>query len=193
MANIAFDIDGTITDYHGFVKSKVNEFTEKTGMSCSYFKNVYGGIVFNERGAENKFWEMYAEEYLSLPILPEARAAITALQKAHHRIYFISARTNTGWGRDYDTSFDISIRTLHWLADQGVFYDGMVCTLGACKVHWLELWNVDSMIEDWAFPTSSFPHCSMYQLDKAYNRNHNFGTRVRSLNEFCQRMLRQYP
>lgn len=190
MANIAFDIDGTITDYHGFVKSKVQDFTAKTGLRCSYDKNSYGGIFFQERGAENRFWELYADEYLAAPIVPEARAVISALQKAGHKTYFISARTNTGWGRDYDTSFDINIRTLHWLKQQDIFFDGLVCTLGASKIHWMELWSITAMLEDWAFPTPALPACSMYQLDKPYNGGNNYGTRVHSLTEFCQKILK---
>lgn len=189
MANIAFDIDGTVTEYHGFVKEKAKAFFEKTGIRCEYSPEDYGGILFPSRKSEDLFWELYSEEYLNRPMLPEAVSVIHELRSHRHKIYFISKRATEGWGRDNDPSFDISMRTLHWLSAQDIPFDGVVCTMCRDKNLWMRQWKIDYMVEDWAFPVDEDLMCEMYQIDKPYNQDNMYGIRVPSLTAFCQKII----
>ena len=190
MANIAFDIDGTLTDYHDFVKEKTNDFFKQTGIRCEYSPEEYGGISYPSPIYENLFWKLYHEEYLCRPMIPEAASVIRKLRAQRHKIYFISKRATKGWGRDDDPAFDISMRTLHWLSSQDIPFDGVVCTMCRDKNLWIRKWQIDYMVDDWTFPVDEDLHCELFQLDKPYNQDNQYGTRVPSLTAFCQEVIR---
>lgn len=178
MANIGFDIDGTLTDYHGFVKGKIQDFYHKTGIHLVYDASVYGGVSFPSNIIKGMFWNLYADEYFREPVLPKAKTVIQSLKRKGHKIYYISKRKSGDWNKDKDEHFNICTTTLQWVMRNDLPYDGVVCTLGRSKLPWIKTWNIQYMLDDYAFSAETVPECRIYQLDKPYNKTRFIGTRI---------------
>ncbi len=184
MANIGFDIDGTLTDYHGFVKSKIQDFFKKTNILLHYDAANYGGVIFPSAAIKKLFWSLYADEYFSLPVLQDAKETILQLKRKGHKIYYISKRKSSDWNKDKEKNFNICTTTLQWVMRNDLPFDGVVCTFGHSKLPWIKTWNIQFMLEDYAFSANTIPECRIYQLDREYNKNNNFGTRIKDVKEF---------
>ena len=183
---VAFDIDGTITDYFEFMRGKIDDFHQKTGITLKADDNCVDSLRFPDMDAYDKFWELYADEYLSVKIRDDIVKAINGLVDEGYEVYFVSHRGDKGWGttKDNDKNWSIENRTKDWLKENEVKFTGVMCIEGRDKVQVLKKIKASYMVEDWGFYIDPKIGCKLYQIDGRYNINNNNGTRIENISQF---------
>lgn len=109
--NIGFDIDGTLTDFYGFVKNRGPAYLEKHGVAHTINPHGYdldeyfslsealqnGGMDSRPAREESerhlsRFWDRVYLAYLYAPFHAGMPQAIRRLKQEGHRIFIISSR-----------------------------------------------------------------------------------------------------
>lgn len=177
--NIAFDIDGVLTDFEWFL----NVYGRK------YFKrHIAGGVNIcntssssvSERFGVSKKWEKkfyarylfwYARKY---PIRENAAEAIHMLRQQGHTVYFITARALA----DEHTILGSIMRSIlkKWLRKNRVEYDKIlfvpVNNSAECKYQLAKKHKIDIFIEDEPRNIEKLKKiCRVICMEASYNKN----------------------
>lgn len=179
--NIAFDLDGTLTDYVEFMVSKQHEFYEKTGIKYQIDFTYTEIGRFKSEEDFYKFWDIYTYEYIYSKLKPEYVEFLKKLIKDGNKVYIITARESF-WMTNND-GFDMAKETRKSLDEQGLQSVELVCTFGKSKIPYLKNLNIDYIIEDKGFDTSDVPGCKLLLIDKLYNRSHVCQFRVEDIRD----------
>jgi len=134
---IGVDIDGVIADIFPILRRELNEYFQKdiTEIDQHNIAKMYD-VTWPE---VSDFFEARADRLFGAPELVNgAREAIQTLEKAGHKIFFITARRQ---GREQEI-------TLKWLKQHGFPLDDVHCVGQHSKVDTVRLCGLDIFIED---------------------------------------------
>ena len=152
--NIAFDIDGVLTDFEWFLDTYGKKyFRKKTKREV---QTVKPSSSVSERFGFSKEWDKkfytrylfwYARKY---PIRENAAETIRTLRLQGHKVYFITARALADGEGVLGHTMRVCLEK--WLKDNRVEYDGIYYVpLEECayyKAKWCKKLKIDVFIED---------------------------------------------
>ncbi len=152
--NIAFDIDGVLTDFEWFLDTYGKKYFRKK--MKREIQTVKPSSSVSERFGFSKEWDKkfytrylfwYARKY---PIRENAAETIRTLRLQGHKVYFITARALADGEGVLGHAMRVCLEK--WLKDNRVEYDGIYyVSLEDCAHHkakWCKKLEIDVFIED---------------------------------------------
>ncbi len=138
--NIALDIDDTLTETFEHFLPFVAEYFD-ADINDLREKNIsYSNLPPEWKPYEIPFYNAYCDKYAaSTPFKPAAADAVATLRKQGHRIIIITGRTTDFYTDPYQT-------TVEELANGGIVYDKLICTLDKANACITE--NISLLIDD---------------------------------------------
>lgn len=186
MANIAFDVDGVLTNLEKFqIENGKKYFKDiKTIDDTKYDVKEIFNCTKEQR---EKFWLKYIWSYcLTEEMTPYASELSKKLKKDGNKIYIITGRVHTTEEGTRGKLFRKML--LYWLKKNNFVYDEIVYVdeknssnekLDACKNN-----NIDLIIEDKAENIEAIKGTSdIVCINAGYNRNYDFGNNIPRLND----------
>ena len=173
--NIGIDIDGVLTDLERATIDYGTKLCVDENWPITLNLNEYWDTkAFNwtEEQSE-KFWNKYLVKYIiESPARAFAQEILEKLQKEGHKIYFITARNESGLPHEYYGK--MQQLTKEWLEKQNIKYEKIIFSEDSKKMeHCLEN-KIDVMIED---SPSNIENIStkmkVIKFDCQYNKNVN--------------------
>lgn len=172
--NIAFDIDGVLTDFETFL----NVFGTKY-LKCKKDNLIPSSIVGERFGCtekqERKFYKKYLFWYSKhFPVRENAAGIIRELKQKGHKVYIISARALSD-RKDILGSIMRHI-VVKWLKKNGIVFDDIyfvsLKNSAIEKRDICQMKKIDIMVEDDPINIESIAEaCRVICLDADYNRN----------------------
>lgn len=149
--NIAFDLDGVITDLYEFYMTYAKPFFKK-----NYNKDIVNPKAFHIEEVfdcspkeARSFWKRYILIYFTkYPARKNAKEIIKKLHDEGNNIYIITSRIYTNNQNGIGKLARMLVK--NWLKDNGIMYDNIeFCSLDEYgKVGSIKKYNIDVIVED---------------------------------------------
>ena len=183
--NIAIDIDDTLTNSFDYFQPFVAEFFG-ADLSELKEKNIsYGNLPNEWKPRELEFCRAYYDKAVAqTPFKPDAAEGVRKLRERGHKIFIITARTNSFYTDAYKT-------TVEELKNGNIVYDKLVCSMdkaAACVENRIDvlfddmLYNVDAAI-DAGVNAVLFTSKANVNADKKYKRVNDWSEVLRFIDE----------
>ena len=177
--NIAFDIDGVLTDFEYFLDTYGQRYFSKKYNTDAKVQNPSSSRIYKRFGycddEEVAFYKRYLLWYsLKMPIRENAAVTIEQLRKEGNKVYLITARALA----DRKDVLGAIMRWLLriWLKKNGVKVDGIyyvsVNNSAVEKKYWVEKLNIDYMVEDEPGNGMAISEvCNVIYIASSYNKD----------------------
>ena len=185
MFDIAFDIDGVLTDFQKFQLEKGREFFKSEPVDLTgYTISEIFGCTDSE---EELFWKKYLLPYsIKYKARPYASMLTNWLHEKGARVHIITSRVFT----DENSKKGKLMRYIveEWLKHNNIYYDNIEFCNDS-KIDAVKRWNIDLMVED---SKKNIKELSKYTniicVDAFYNRGVSGPniTRVKGLDEIAE-------
>ncbi len=183
--NIGIDIDGTLTDEHGYMIKKALEYIEREKLDYKIEdeSQYYTIDVFNwGEKIEEEFWNEFIFDYAKNVKIYDNAAEIIHKLKENNKIFIITSR---GFTTEESERGEL-MRTLvvKWLQSNNVEYDELIFAKHG-KVEECKKCNLDVMIEDSAYNMETLKGIvkKIICFDAPYNKNIQGVIRCKNWNE----------
>lgn len=138
--NIAVDIDDTLTDSFDYFQPFVAEYFGAPLCELRAKKISYSNLPLEWKKEEAAFGRAYYDRFAAdTPFKADAAWGVRALRAHGHRVVILTGRTDAFYTDPYRT-------TRQELANGGIVYDGLICTLDKADACLRE--NISVLIDD---------------------------------------------
>lgn len=189
--NIAFDIDGVLTDFEYFLDTYGHRYFSKKFKVDAKVKNPYSTSVAKRFGYGDKeevaFYKRYLLWYsLKMPIRENAAVTISQLREEGNKVYLVTARALANRSDVLGSIIRCCLKL--WLWKHKVHVDGIyyvsVSDSAIEKKEWIKKLNIDYMVEDEPKNGAAISEiCNVIYFATSYNERVENGKRAKDFGE----------
>lgn len=189
--NIAFDIDGVLTDFEYFLDTYGHRYFSKKFKVNAKVKNPYSTSVAKRFGYGDKeevaFYKRYLLWYsLKMPIRENAAVTISQLREEGNKVYLVTARALANRSDIFGSIMRCCLKL--WLWKHKVHVDGIyyvsVSDSAIEKKEWMKKLHIDYMVEDEPKNGAAISEiCNVIYFATSYNDRVENGKRAMDFGE----------